>query len=294
MEKAELAYKDYQKGMKYKDIADKYNVSINTVKSWKRRQWVLIEKGVQPKKKSVHTKCILKKSNNVPLKTELLPEEIETLNNEGLTEKQRLFCLYYSKSFNATRAYQKAYECNYQTSMVNGPRLLGNVRVKDEIMKLKKERCARSMITEEDIFQKYMDIAFADVTDFLSFGQEEVPVMGAFGPIMVDDPDTGEKVQLKKMVNTVSFLESGEVDGTLISEVKQGNDGSSIKLSDRMKALKWLSDHIGWATDIQKAQLSHIRAQTDKIVGAKGNDDQMSKVDQILKEIREDAERKAS
>lgn len=31
------AYKDYASGMKYKDIADKYNISINTVKSWKRR-----------------------------------------------------------------------------------------------------------------------------------------------------------------------------------------------------------------------------------------------------------------
>lgn len=287
MEKAELAYKDYQKGMKYKDIADKYNVSINTVKSWKRRQWVVIENGVQPKKKSVHTRRTLKESSNIPPKTELLPEEIETLNNEGLTEKQRLFCLYYSKSFNATRAYQKAYECDYQTSMVSGPRLLGNVRVKNEIMRLKKERCARLMLEQEDIFQKYMDIAFADITDFLSFGQEEVPVM-------VDDANTGEKVQLKKIVNKVVFRESDEVDGTLISEVKQGKDGSSIKLSDRMKALQWLSDHMGWATDIQKAQLDHIRAQTDKIVGTKGNDDQMSKVDQILKEIREDAERKTS
>ncbi|EPY2274459.1 P27 family phage terminase small subunit [Clostridium sporogenes] len=31
------AYKDYVSGMKYKDIAEKYSVSINTVKSWKRR-----------------------------------------------------------------------------------------------------------------------------------------------------------------------------------------------------------------------------------------------------------------
>ena len=37
MANSELARKDYQKGMKYKDIADKYNVSINTVKSWQRR-----------------------------------------------------------------------------------------------------------------------------------------------------------------------------------------------------------------------------------------------------------------
>ncbi|NEZ47972.1 RNA polymerase subunit sigma-70 [Clostridium niameyense] len=31
------AYKDYVSGMKYKDIAEKYTVSINTIKSWKRR-----------------------------------------------------------------------------------------------------------------------------------------------------------------------------------------------------------------------------------------------------------------
>ncbi|KOA86404.1 RNA polymerase sigma 70 [Clostridium botulinum] len=33
----EKAYKDYISGMKYKDIADKYSISINTIKSWKRR-----------------------------------------------------------------------------------------------------------------------------------------------------------------------------------------------------------------------------------------------------------------
>lgn len=36
----EQAKKDYLKGMKYKDIAEKYEVSINTVKSWvKRYSW---------------------------------------------------------------------------------------------------------------------------------------------------------------------------------------------------------------------------------------------------------------
>ena len=31
----DLAYIDYCKGMKYKEIAEKYGVTINTVKSWK-------------------------------------------------------------------------------------------------------------------------------------------------------------------------------------------------------------------------------------------------------------------
>lgn len=50
----ELAYEDYKNGMKYKEIAEKYNVTLNTVKSWKTRHW---NKGVHTKgKESVHTK----------------------------------------------------------------------------------------------------------------------------------------------------------------------------------------------------------------------------------------------
>ena len=37
MNNYELAEKDYKAGMKYKEIADKYGVTINTVKSWKQR-----------------------------------------------------------------------------------------------------------------------------------------------------------------------------------------------------------------------------------------------------------------
>lgn len=50
MEKSELARKDYESGMKYKDIAAKHEVSINTVKSWQRRHgWSRDKKGA-PKK----------------------------------------------------------------------------------------------------------------------------------------------------------------------------------------------------------------------------------------------------
>lgn len=49
----ELAYDDYKKGLKRKEIAEKYNVSINTVKSWKTRHWNEMDKkeGAPPKKK---------------------------------------------------------------------------------------------------------------------------------------------------------------------------------------------------------------------------------------------------
>ena len=275
--KASDAYKDYRKGMKYKDIADKYNVSLNTVKSWKRRQWADIEKGVQPKKKSVHTKRTPKESSNAPPKEELLPEEIETLNNEELTERQRLFCLYYVRWFNATKAYQKAYSCDYFTAAANGPRLLGNARIKEEIQRIKDAKIKQTMYSTEDYFQKMIDIAYSDVTDYLSFGQEEVH----------------DKNGNTFMMNVINLKESCDVDGTLIQEVKQGKDGCSIKLVSKEFALKWLDKHYSEATDLQKAQLEQLRAQTDKLTIAKGDDEQLSKVDKILEEMQRDAERKA-
>lgn len=62
MNNYELAEKDYKNGMKYKEIADKYRVTINTVKSWKQRyNWT--REGAEKKtsvctqnKKSMHTK----------------------------------------------------------------------------------------------------------------------------------------------------------------------------------------------------------------------------------------------
>lgn len=61
-EKAKQAYEDYKNGLKYQEIADKYGVSVSTVKSWAARHWKPLEsenkkgKGRNPKKKKVATK----------------------------------------------------------------------------------------------------------------------------------------------------------------------------------------------------------------------------------------------
>lgn len=255
----ELAEIDYMAGMKYKDIAQKYGVTLNTVKSWKVRYgWE------KDKSKSVHTKLkkVCTQNENKKGMQEAIADEVnQVIENPELTDKQRLFCCLYIKCFNATKAYQKAYDVDYATALVAGPRLLGNVRIKEEIQRLKQNRLNREMLSEEDIFQKYMDIAFADITDYVEFGREIIPVMGPFGPVIVKDEETGEKIEVKKEINVVRFKESVEVDGTLITEVKQGKDGASIKLADRMKALQWISDHMDLATAEQKARIAVLKSQ---------------------------------
>lgn len=260
-----LAEKDYMAGMKYKDIAAKYSVTINTVKSWKVRYgW---------NKKSVHTKpqnvCTQKivALDDASARSGIAKEDVDhVVSNPDLTDKQRLFCLCYVRCFNATKAAIKA-GYSRETAMEQGYQLLQKTSVRNEIHRLKQSRLNREMLDEHDIFQKYMDIAFADITDYVEFCREEVPAMGAFGPISVKDPETGEDVPLKKTVNTVRFKESCEVDGTLIVEVKQGRDGASVKLADRMKALDWLANHMNLATEGERAMIEQRKAQTQKITG---------------------------
>nr|DAW11726.1 MAG TPA: Terminase small subunit [Caudoviricetes sp.] len=287
-ERIEQAKKLYLQGQKLVEIANRLNLPEGTVRRWKCTHKWDSERSDKKSERSEKKKAKKKKAAE--------SEVDQVIENPELTDKQRLFCVYYIRSFNATKAYQKAYEVDYLTAAANGPRMLGNARVKKEILQLKQERLNREFLSESDIFQKYMDIAFADITDYLEFGTEEVPVMAIYGPVKTKDPETGEEKPLTKIVNTVRFKDSSEVDGTILAEVKQGRDGASIKLSDRMKALQWLSDNMKLGTEQQLARLEQQRAQIDllrarkqDLTGENESQEAVEKLDQILKELRENA-----
>lgn len=276
LKKYEQAETDYMNGLKYKEIADKYGVTINTVRSWKTRyNWN--RKG----QKSVHTK-----KEKVCIQNTTSFDEVEQVVKDGnLTDEQRLFCIYYVRCFNATKAYMKAYGVKYNVAAVSGCRLLQKEKIRNCITELKQNRLNREMLSEEDIFQKYMDIAFADITDYVTFGQEETDVIGAFGPVKIKDEDGNEKV-LRQKLNVVKFKNSDEVDGTLISDINLKN--SSVKLLDRMKALDWLASHMDIATSEQRARIELLNVQVDRATG-KANEDELSRVDELLMQIKKQA-----
>jgi phage terminase small subunit len=131
--------------------------------------------------------------------------------------------------------------------------MLRNAQIKSEIENLKQGRLNRELLSEDDIFQKYMDIAFADMTDYLDFGSSKIRLL---------DTETGKMTT--KTVNYVSIRDSNEVDGTIISEVSQVKGEVKVKLADRMQALKWLADHMDIATAEQKAKLAILRAKANE------------------------------
>lgn len=207
--------KEYEETeIKVKDICKKHKINFNTLQSRiQRESW----KVRNPHKNNAQSK----KSSKSRDKSE-----------QKLTDKQKLFCLYYIKNFNATMAYLKAYKCSYDTAGVNGNRLLGNTRIENEIQRLKEERNKSIRIGKNDIIERHMKIAFADMTDYVDWGNEEYTYI---------NEESGEEGT--KNVNIVKFKDSNLVDGGLIREIKQGKDGASIKLEDRQKSLDWLAKY---------------------------------------------------
>lgn len=230
------------KQKKLKDIATGLNVSESQIRQWKNKdKW---EASTKPNNNVTNGS-----KDNVTFDNEMNSNVINHVSNEiviendELTDKQKLFCYYYVKYWNATKAYQKAYDCNRATAMASGSRLLRNVNVSREIDRLKEELFSGTRLDSKTfakaLLQKHIDIAFADITDFLSFGRKE---------IVTSDGDTRE-------VNFVHLKRSDEVDGTLINEIKEGREGVSIKLANREKSLDFLTKHYDLLGDEDKQTL---------------------------------------
>lgn len=238
LNKKEQAYELYKSGSKLKDIAQKLEISEGTLRSWKSR-----EKWDDSNAKTLQQKNATLQRKKATIRSAIKDVKIKEINQvievEDLSEKEQLFCLYYIRCFNATKAYMKAYGVKYEVAAVCGCRLLKKEKIQSTIHELKQNRMNRELLSEEDIFQKYMDIAFADMSDYFEFGSSN-------------------------NVNYGNLKKSDEVDGTLISEIKisSGKTHSvQVKLLDRMKALDWLSEHMDLATEKQKAEISVLRAK---------------------------------
>ena len=242
----------YLKGRKLIEIARDLDLPEGTVRRWKSTYKWGSERSDRNNERSVKKKKKKKKGNKLLDNRVLDPPE--------LPEKQQLFCILYAKTLNAAQSYKKAYGCSYEAAVAAASRLLTNVKVREEVKRLKKERFESRLFDEHDIFQRYLDIATSSLTDYVDFGREEVPVISMTGPVTKKDPETGEEILVTKEVNFVKFRDSSEVDGRMIKKVKMGKDGASIELYDAMKAMEWLAEHMSMGTAGQQGLAQSIIA----------------------------------
>ncbi len=245
-EKHELAKVDYIAGMKYKDIAEKYQVSYETVKSWRKRHgWQRQKSCTQrrkktapEKKKGARTKVEKGCTGSEKKTTALQVAYMESEENEKLTERQRLFCIYFVNNRNATQAAIRA-GYSKDTARMIGYENLTKPYIRNEVERLKAMTAQAIMFGPEDIVEKYMRIAFAQVTDVTRFGMREHVEYDKNGAIMLDEEGNVKTYKTPYL----EVMESDEVDGGLISEVSLGRQGLKVKMLDQQKALEWLSNY---------------------------------------------------
>lgn len=231
---------DWKNGMKYKDIAERYGVSVNTVKSWATRYWNKDRVACAQKKVARKEKGCNPTQNASEVVYEALSDTVE--DNTELNEQQKDFCVYYVQNNNQTAAYMRAYGCSYASAAVSAHHLLKNPKIQAELQILRQvKRTAISCLCADDIVEMHMRIAFANITDFVTFQSKKVPVLDKMGHLVyITDPETNKKGILTRTENEILLRDSECVDGTLINEISQGKNGVKIKLADRNKSLEFL------------------------------------------------------
>ncbi|WP_409370319.1 terminase small subunit [Lysinibacillus sp. 38-6] len=230
-----------------KALAAKYGVSESTIRRWKKEdRWDEEQPPSLRKKKSIR---------GSPKKT----VEYELIPSNGLNDRQLLFCMYYVKYWNATKAYQKAYQCDYITANRNAHRMMVNEGIRSEIMRLKNQLADSVLLDARQVLQKYIDIAFADMKDFVDFGTKTYTTKEHVGEDSEGKPIYDEQMHVYSFVD---LKEAEEVDGTVITEVRKGRDGVSVKLADKMAALAILSKCTNLLND---DQLKRLREEKLKV-----------------------------
>ncbi|MBG9653722.1 terminase small subunit [Cytobacillus firmus] len=274
-DKAFEIFKQHNSDITNREIANQLGIDEKKVAVWKQRdKWNVVQQSennvVQQKKKPQ------KKARSPNKKADKGPVN----KSEELTDKQRFFAMYYVKYFNATKAYQKVYGCDYMTAKANGSRMLTNANLVEYIREIKNQMLNDKFLDAKDILQKYIDIAFADITDFVDFGQREMPELDHNGEPMIDE--NGEEITYS--YSFVNLKNNDEVDGTLITEVKKGKDGVSVKLADKMKALEFLSKYTDLLSENDKKRLQEekLRMEISKLQ----NNDETSQESQVAKMLR--------
>lgn len=246
-------------------LAEKHDVPLGTIKSQKSRD----SKNGNPwtrdatEKDATKTKKVATMKEDAPKEKEVVESEevtaFELEGDDGLTDKQRLFCMYYVRSLNATSAYKKVYECSYQTAMANGSRLLSKAKIKETVAELKRQRLESLDLDKFDVLEKYKAIAFADITDFIDFTQVEAEATETEVEFNPDGSKKSEKTEVVPYTYTkFAMHHSEEIDGTLITELSKGKDGMfKVKLADKMAALAFLAKYTDLLNENERKQLQN-------------------------------------
>lgn len=242
-----------------REIAKLLGVDEKKIATWKiRDNW----KCSTTEKKNVvqqNKKCSTTKRKEE--KKELILDEdkdFEWVDEiDGLTGKQRLFCDYYIKTFNATQSAIKAgYSKN--TAYAIGYENLKKPQIKAYLTKLRDAYTEDEYLDTKRLLERHRQIAFYDVNDYVNDD-------GTLKDLSECDGSLIRKVSAEK-TNIEQISEVGEEKKTKTKEVIKTN----FELEDRSKSLVFLTKFYGLDPDTNIAK-ERLEIEKEKVYGT-GNE----------------------
>lgn len=149
------------------------------------------------------------------------------MSEKKITAKQQRFVAEYLIDLNATQAAIRA-GYSAKTAEVQGPRLLGNVRVAAAIEQGKQKREKRTEIDADWVLRRLAEEAEADIADLYT-------ETGALKPVS-DWPMVWRK-------GLVAGIETQQEFETVDGEKKAAGIVHKLKLSDRIRRIELLGKH---------------------------------------------------
>nr|DAF57404.1 MAG TPA: Terminase small subunit [Myoviridae sp. ctqfO1] len=209
----------------------------------------------------------------------------EEIFGSDMTENEKTFLLLYLESYNGAQSYRKAYNMdNITTSRVKACELLQRPHIRAAIKRARKIMSVGFDIDPTQYIEFLLKAANANIGDYVRVEEEEKPVLDKEGnPVL--NMDTGEPITNKR--SRVFLNNSKDLDMSLVSSIKQGKDGVTIQLVDKLSCWDKIKDFMEWQAEKDNKAKEDSRildAITGRIDDTWTGDNVYSDLDEALKE----------
>jgi len=158
-----------------------------------------------------------------------------------LTPKQEKFCNLYVELGNASEAYRQSYSCKrMKTETVHrkAVELMANGKITARVRELQAELKAKSDYKKEDALKSLVDIANANIADFIRIAEDEE----------IEEQDDGRTTNrcIRQVILVRSLDELTPEQQKCIKTLKTTRNGTEIELYSRLDAIDRMVKMCGW------------------------------------------------
>lgn len=209
----------------------------------------------------------------------------EEIFGSDMTENEKKFLLLYLESYNGAQSYRKAYNMdNLVVSKVKACELLQKPHIRAAVKRARKIMSVGFDIDPTQYIEFLLKAANANIGDYVRVEEEEKPVLDREGnPVL--NMDTGEPVTNKR--SRVFLNNSKDLDMSLVSSIKQGKDGVTIQLIDKLSCWDKIKDFMEWQMEREnkaKEDSKILEAITGRVEDTWSDDNVYSDLEEALKE----------